>query len=179
MTVPQTAPKVCHPERRAKPGVEGSSHQFDCEDPVHAKILRLASLAQDDKLRTIGYLSGRLPRRFAPRNDVEISGRSFRIKNPPVPRNRGKFALWGEEMTYFRDSSTATETVMPTCKKFKKDKAVQRNNSSLILIKKEDTDPLSFPYRRSNSTRFAILSEICLWFRNVFSGYRSQHFWIS
>ena len=99
MTVPQTAPKVCHPERRAKPGVEGSSHQFDCEDPVHAKILRLASLAQDDKLRTIGYLSGRLPRRFAPRNDVEISGRSFRVKNPPVPRNRGIFAFRGEEIT--------------------------------------------------------------------------------
>ena len=40
--------KVCHPERRAKPEVEGSSHP---EAPVQvesAKILRLALLAQDD-----------------------------------------------------------------------------------------------------------------------------------
>ena len=41
--------KVCHPERRAKPEVEGSSHQISSEQMASAKILRLALLAQDDK----------------------------------------------------------------------------------------------------------------------------------
>ena len=40
--------KVCHPERRAQPGVEGSSHHFAYSSPESAKILRLALLAQDD-----------------------------------------------------------------------------------------------------------------------------------
>ena len=42
------APKACHPERRAKPEVEGSSHQIPTEQTASAKILRLAPLAQDD-----------------------------------------------------------------------------------------------------------------------------------
>ena len=42
-------PKVCHPERRAKPEVEGSSHRRTAKQRISAKILRLASLAQDDK----------------------------------------------------------------------------------------------------------------------------------
>ena len=42
-------PKVCHPERRAKPEVEGSSHRKTTKQRISAKILRLASLAQDDK----------------------------------------------------------------------------------------------------------------------------------
>ena len=41
--------KICHPERRATPGVEGSTHEFDCTKTIGAKILRLALLAQDDK----------------------------------------------------------------------------------------------------------------------------------
>ena len=43
--------KACHPERRAKPEVEGSSHRFHRKCSAGAKILRLASLAQDDTLR--------------------------------------------------------------------------------------------------------------------------------
>ena len=39
----------CHPERPQ--GVEGSSHRFGCEGFVSAKILRRASLAQDDTAR--------------------------------------------------------------------------------------------------------------------------------
>ena len=76
---------VCHPERRAKPEVEGSSHRFEYQCFVSAKILRLASLAQNDKLGTVGQftfrqspgrmyefavLTRRFPRRFAPRNDM-------------------------------------------------------------------------------------------------------------
>ena len=50
-TVPNasTAPKVCHPERRAKPEVEGSSHFRDICSKIGAKILRLPAVAQDDK----------------------------------------------------------------------------------------------------------------------------------
>ena len=47
---PHGAPKVCHPERRAKPEVEGSSHRMAPVQTVSAKILRLAALAQDDRL---------------------------------------------------------------------------------------------------------------------------------
>ena len=43
--------KACHPERRAKPEVEGSSHRFYRKCSAGAKILRLASLAQDDTLQ--------------------------------------------------------------------------------------------------------------------------------
>ena len=42
--------QVCHPERRAKPEVEGSSHRMASAQTVSAKILRLAALAQDDRL---------------------------------------------------------------------------------------------------------------------------------
>ena len=59
MTVPRYSPisphifgefvKSCHPERRAKPGVEGSSYQFKPCSIGSAKILRLPSVAQDDK----------------------------------------------------------------------------------------------------------------------------------
>ena len=54
---PYGAPKVCHPERRAKPEVEGFSHRMFSEQTVSAKILRLASLAQDDILGTAVPLS--------------------------------------------------------------------------------------------------------------------------
>ena len=47
---PYGAAKVCHPERRAKPEVEGSSHRMAPVQMVSAKILRLAALAQDDRL---------------------------------------------------------------------------------------------------------------------------------
>ena len=47
---PYGAPKVCHPERRAKPEVEGSSHRMAPVQTVSARILRLAALAQDDRL---------------------------------------------------------------------------------------------------------------------------------
>ena len=39
---------VCHPERRAKPEAEGSSNHSCTVRRIGAKILRLASLAQDD-----------------------------------------------------------------------------------------------------------------------------------
>ena len=51
------APKVCHPERRAKPEAEGSSHRIPAEQTAGAKILRLASLAQDDIVGTAAHLS--------------------------------------------------------------------------------------------------------------------------
>ena len=46
----------CHPERRAKPGVEGSSHLWSAVQMVCAKILRLASLAQNDKLCAVSQI---------------------------------------------------------------------------------------------------------------------------
>ena len=55
--VPPGAPKVCHPERRAKPEVEGSSHRMAFAQTVSAKILRLALLAQDDIEGTVVHLS--------------------------------------------------------------------------------------------------------------------------
>ena len=42
-------PQTCHPERRAKPEVEGSSHYRKCRGQIGAKILRLPSVAQDDR----------------------------------------------------------------------------------------------------------------------------------
>ena len=67
MTVPQDAPsmttnsgeseKSCHPERPK--GVEGSSHRFDHGSFANAKILRRASLAQDDKAGDIHAKSPR------------------------------------------------------------------------------------------------------------------------
>ena len=45
---PPADPKnVCHPERPQ--GVEGSSHRFECRSYGSAKILRRATLAQDDR----------------------------------------------------------------------------------------------------------------------------------
>ena len=61
--VPPGAPKVCHPERRAKPEVEGSSHRMAFAQTVSAKILRLALLAQDDIVGTAVsrlHMGGRL-----------------------------------------------------------------------------------------------------------------------
>ena len=49
---------VCHPERRAEPEVEGSSHLWFAVGIVAAKILRLAALPQNDKLGTAAILSG-------------------------------------------------------------------------------------------------------------------------
>ena len=51
------APKVCHPERRAKPEAEGSSHRIPAEQTAGAKILRLASLAQNDIVGSAAPLS--------------------------------------------------------------------------------------------------------------------------
>ena len=51
------APSICHPEGRAKPGVEGSSRRFGCTYPISVKILRLASLAQDNIYGTAVRLS--------------------------------------------------------------------------------------------------------------------------
>ena len=50
-----TRPQVCHSERRAKPGVEESSHQIEDCSQSSAKILRLAALAQDDRLSALLY----------------------------------------------------------------------------------------------------------------------------
>ena len=60
MTVPQYH-KVCHPERRAKPGVEGSSHPVSAVLSVCVKILRLPAVAQDDKSVVFSNSPERVP----------------------------------------------------------------------------------------------------------------------
>ena len=55
---------TCHPERPQ--GVEGSSHRFGCGGFVSAKILRRASLAQDDtpRLKQKGGIPAETPQHY-------------------------------------------------------------------------------------------------------------------